>query len=250
MARPKIWNVGKLHAESEAGHAAADAGLIASKISTIKVDGKDIPSADAPLSNKIEAINAQLGTGEKTQDMSELIASNGVLAAKVEELEGKLTQSNSSNSALIQKNTELEGKLTISQSSVQTLNASTATNTNLLQASNKEVVRLTELAKDQKTNLAKRCLAAGCIDVKGEDGKSLAKDAADTDKLDAAMKLSFEDLDKAYAGAVNAAVAKTGVSFSIIPNAVPSGAADKKTEATGRDRFKSSAKVEGRQVTA
>jgi hypothetical protein len=89
----------------------------------------------------------------------------------------------------------------------------------------------------QKMELAQRCLAANCIEV--------PKDATDEAKMEAAMKLSHQDLFKAYNGAVNAAVARTGVTFAEIPSALPSTPAQKKEEPKGRAGFIKSLRIQG-----
>ena len=61
-------------------------------------------------------------------------------------------------------------------------------------------------------------------------------------KMAAAMKLSHDDLFKAYNGAVNSAVAKTGVSFADIPSGKPAGVNEAK-EVKGRARFAKGFKV-------
>jgi len=229
-----IANIGKANAEINSGHEAADAALIAAKITTLKVDGKDIPAAEAPLAVKIAAVSALISSGDKSQDVSELIASNGQIAAQVEELQGKLTVANATISASTQKISVLESELATNKASVQTLTADLTTHKNLLKASNDEASRVTGIANSQKLTLAKRCIAAGCID--------FAKDATEADKVAAAEKMSYDDLDKAYAGAVNAAVAKTGVSFATIPSAPATGTTtgNQPKELTGRARFNAS----------
>ena len=225
-----IANIGKANAEINSGNEAADTALIAAKITTLKVEGKDVPSAEAPLAVKIAAISALVSSGDKSQDVSELIASNGQIAAQIEDLQAKLSVANATIAASTQKISTLESELATNKASVQTLTSDLTTHKNLLSASNTEAARLSGQLNAQKSALAARCIAAGCID--------FAKDATESDKVAAAEKLSFDDLFKSYNGAVNAAIKKTGVSFADVPAAPPVNS--EKKELTGRARFNAS----------
>lgn len=246
MARSKasLLNYKGMGKELEASDTAIDALLVSAKVTTINVDGKDVPAADAPLPAKISAIGKLISSGNPTEDTAELIRANGEQAALVTELEGKLTVAQSTISAQTQKIAELEGKYNTAQASVTKLTAEAGTSANLLKAATDEVTRTTGMLNAQKTALANRCIAASCLSLTGEDGKPLAESATADEKLSAALKLSHDDLWKSYSGAVNAAVAKTGVTFSDIPAPKPSDKADKQ-EPKGRERFRASAKVQG-----
>lgn len=235
MAKISIFNIGKANAEINAGHEAADKALTAAKITSIAVDGKDVPASDAPLAAKISAVASLVSAGDKTQDISELIASNGQVAAQVEDLTAKLTTANATTSAQAQKINTISAELVTSQASVATLTAKNTELSNLLDASSKEAARVTGIANAQKTALAQDCIECGCLALVGEDGKPLAADASADVKLAAALKLSSDDLRKSFKGAVNTAMSKTGVSLFAIPTA-PVGEA-KKTELKGRARF-------------
>jgi len=222
---------------------AADSAIVpilaAAKISTITVSGKEVSAADAPLAAKIEALGKLTASGDTTQDSAELIRANGELAAQNEEIAGKLTAAQATITASTQKVNELTSKLTTSESAVTKLTTDLSAKDLLLDAATKENTRVTGLVNAQKTALAQRCLAAGCVDL-----SALDKNATEAQKLEAAEKLSFDDLFKAYNGAVNAAVAKTGVSFAAIP-AAPVTASNQKPEAKGRARFSAGVVVPG-----
>ena len=239
-------NLIKSRAELVASDAAIDPILASSKITVLQVDGKDVPATDAPLPVRITALGKLISTGDKTADTAALIEANGQLAAQTEANESKLTVANSTISAQTQKIASLETQLATQTASVQTLTATLASTENLLKASNGEVARTMKALADQKQALALRCLAANCLDLTGEDGKPLAKEASQEIRLAAAMNLSQEDLFKFYNGAVNAAVSKTGVSFETIPNMVPSGIGQKPIatdEPKGRARFAQAVKI-------
>jgi|ERR1035437_933260 hypothetical protein len=230
MARKQSANFIGMNRELSASDEAIAPLLEAAKISTVAVDGKDVPAADAPLPARISALGALLASGDKTVPDSQLVKANGDLAAQVSTLEGKLTVSESTASAQVQKLNELTGSLATAQNAVTKLTADYTAQDLLLKASVAENTRVTGVLNTQKSALAARCIAAGCID--------FAKDATEADKVAAAEKLSFDDLFKSYNGAVNAAIKKTGVSFADVPAAPPANA-DKK-ELTGRARFNAS----------
>jgi len=66
--------------------------LVAANISTINVDGKAVPAAEAPLNLQIAALGAVKATGSTTQDSAQLIEANGQLAAQKDKLAKQLTQ--------------------------------------------------------------------------------------------------------------------------------------------------------------
>jgi hypothetical protein len=225
MAKHTFWNIGKANSEISTGHEEADKILTAAKISTLNVDGKDVPATDAPLAVKISAVSALLNSGDKTQDVSELIASNGVIAAQVEELTGKLTVANASVQSLSREKTDLEGRLSTATASVDRLTTEAGTNKNLLESSNKEVSRVSKEVTSQKTALARLCIRTGCLDLKADDGAAFPADASEDVKVAAVMKITdgrevftFENLVTAYSGALNAAAARVGVKLETVPS--------------------------------
>jgi hypothetical protein len=242
---PKFWNIVKANAEIDSAHTEANKSLATAKISTLKVDGKDVAAADAPLAVKIAAIASVSASGEKTQDVSELIASNGQIAAQVEDLNGKLTVANATVSAQSQKIVALESEVATQAASVQTLTAEATTTRNLLEASNKEAARATAQFNAVNAEISGYALKANCLELVGADGKAFAADASEAAKVEAANKISVGDKMKAIFGAVNAAVQKTGVSFAATP--APAPAVAQKEEAKGRARFSASVKVAGLQ---
>src|SRR5690348_14565569 len=108
MAFKFLPNITKANAQIQAASEVIDPALAAAKISTLKVDGKDVAASEAPLSVKVAAIAALVGAGEKSQDVSELIATNGQIAARVEALEGELATANATVAAQTQKISGLE----------------------------------------------------------------------------------------------------------------------------------------------
>jgi hypothetical protein len=218
MPRTKSLNFVKLNDELFASDAAIDPILASAKITVLKVDGKDVPAAEAPLQSKISAIGALVSSGDKTQDAAQLIAANGQLAAQGEQLQANLTASEATIAAQNQKISELTGNFNVSQASVQKLTSENATQTNLLEASNKEVSRITAEANRINREVSQMCVSVGCLDLKGEDGKPLAKDAKAEDQLAAADKLPIADKLKSFGGALHAAASKVGIQLAVVPN--------------------------------
>lgn len=235
----KFFNIGKANGEIDAANSAINPLLAADKITSIKVAGVDVPASDAPLADKINAYGALRASMKgNTQEMSELLATNGQVAAQVEKLTADNATMTASNGSLVQKNNEQAAQISTLTASVATLTAKNTEQANLLNASNAEAARLARDLNAINSEVSRLCLDYGCLDLTSEDGKPLAKDASDDDRLAAANRISIPDKLKASKGAVNSAMAKTGVSFASIPTAMPSAAAGdpKKMTATERCR--------------
>lgn len=248
MAIKFLANISKANAQLQAGHEAIDPALASAKISTLKVDGKDVPASEAPLSVKIAALANLTAAGEKSQDVSELIATNGHIAAKVETLEGDLATAQGLVASQTQKISALEGQLATASATVDRQTASGAQDGMLLKASNGEVSRLTKEIAAVNTDLSKLCLEYGCLDLTTVDGKLLAKDAAEDVKLEAANRVPIADKLKASKGAVNAAMRNLGLNTNQLPAGGSATNAPEKKEVKGRDRMKAAIKIEGHTV--
>ena len=245
MAKYTFFNITKANAEIAAGHEAIDAALVAANIATVKVDGKEVPATDAKLSDKIAALNALVKVGDASQDVAELTASNGLIAGKVEGLETELATANAKNETLSRENVTLNDKVTQLQGSVTTLTTQLTEKTALLEASNKEALRVTKEKAAQETEIAKLCVATGCVELKDDNGAALDAKATEEQKLAAAIRHGFDNNVKAYRGAVNAAIAKTGSTPLEIPSAPPAAGATKKPELTGSARMAAATKIAG-----
>jgi chromosome segregation ATPase len=212
-----IANIGKANAEINSGNEAADAALTAAKITTLKVDGKDVPSAEAPLSVKISAIAALVASGDKTQDISELIASNGQIAAQVEDLTGRNATLTATVSGQAQKISSLETELATSKTSVATLTAEVAGHKNLLEAAGNENVRVTGLLNSANAEISKQCIAVNCLTLTDGEGKPLAKTATDSQKLESANKIPVAEKITALMGAIHSSAANIGLDLKQVP---------------------------------
>lgn len=210
-------NFKKNHADVVAAESALAPILKASNITSISVDGKEVSASDAPLAAKIVALGKLIATGDKTEDSAAAIQANGELAAQLEASEGKLLAANATISAQTQKINEITGQLTVAKDSVTTLTARNTELGTLLKASTDEGIRLTAAVNAQKLALAKDCLAWGCVEFKGVDGKPLAQDASDSDLAKAAEAMSFAELNTAKNGAINSSMSKMGVNLGKLP---------------------------------
>jgi len=244
MARKQSWNPRPLLAELSAADDVINPLLDAAKITSIKVSGADRPASDAPLPDRISAFANVTKTGATSADAVELATLNGQITAQLEKSDGELAVAKSSVATLTQEKTALTADLATSRTSVDTLTASNAElgNRNTVLAKNLEISAGNMNALNR--TLSQFCLRADCLSLVGEDGKAFGKDATEEHKLLAADKIPVSEKFTALFGAVNAAVAKTGVSFAALPTAVPGG-----TQA-GAPKFKSATELCAAAVAA
>lgn len=239
-------NFKKNHAELTAAESAIAPILTAANIKTVSVKGVDVSVSEAPLADKIVALGKLTASGDKTEDSAALVSANGQLAEQVEAVEGKLLAEKSISASQSQKIIDLTGQLTVKTDALTSETAGHLATKDLLNTTTEAATRLTGELAAQKTALAQRCIAANCLDL-----SALGKDATDAQRLEAAEKLSFDALFAAYNGAVNSAIAKTGVSFAALPSAVPGGtqaAAPKFKSATELCAAAVQAKAQGKPV--
>ena len=246
----KFWNIGKANAEIDSAASILAPALAKAGIQTIAVDGKTVAASEAPLSAQITALIAAQPVVPDSQNAAEALVSNDLISKELDSTKTELALAKTSVDSLTRSNADLQGRLATADASVQSLTVKVGVLTTERDAAVNQFTSNSKELTAQKTALAERCLAAGCLELTGEDGKTLAADASHETKLAAAMKLSHGDLFKAYNGAVNAAVAKTGVTFAAIPSGTSTSTADKKPEAKGRDRFNAAVKIEGKTQNA
>lgn len=225
----KIFNILKANAEIAGADAAITPALATAGITVIKVEGKDVPAGEAPLAAKISALLAVAPPGASTQQISDVLLSNDALSKQLETVTAENVLNKASAQALTTEKATLNLSLTTANASV---NALTASNADL---ANRNKIAGEQFAAKQgeliavNRDISRLCVSANCLELVGEDGKPLAKDATDEQKLAAADKVPVADKLKAFSGAVNAAMAKTGLSFATLPTGAPNGQqADKK----------------------
>lgn len=221
MARKQSWNVGKLNAELTASDAAINPLLESAKITSIKVDGKEVPASEAPLPDRIKAYSDVAKSGATSADAVELAELNGQVTAQLEKASGELALAQASVSTLTQEKSRLTSDLATAQASVTKLTADNAElgsrNTTLAKELESSAGRL----NTQKLALARKCVACNAVEFKGADGKALTAEASDADLLAASKELTFDSLMASFSGAVNLAMNKTGVSLFAVPGEKP-----------------------------
>lgn len=211
MPKKSFWNIGKANAEITAADSAIDPALANAKITTLKVDGRDVPAHEAPLASKISALLSVAAPGVAAQDISELVVTNDQLSKQIEKVSDENTQLAAGNAALTQENVQTKADLVTAKASIESLTASQSELSVRHEAALNQVSASTTKFNALNTKISQACITAGCLE--------LPKDA-DTDekKLEAANAIKPEDKLTAYEGAVNAAVARIGDGNGKVPN--------------------------------
>lgn len=241
MRKFKFLSLSDNQAEIDAAQAALDPMLAKAGIKEINIGGKVFHFDNAEekgkiaLAEQIKAL-AALSPATSTQDISLIIQDSENTAKLATEAQEKLETANTNVATLTREKLAAEEKLKTAENTIASMTRDNANLTNQLDAAIKQHGKALSEQNASKTALAAKCLAANCLDLNGDDGKPLPNDATQESKMAAAMKLSYGDLFKAFNGAVNAAVAKVGVTFADIPSGKPSNVNDKK-ELKGRERF-------------
>jgi len=210
MPKKSFWNIGKANAEITAADSAIDPALANAKITTLKVDGRDVPASEAPLASKISALLSVASPQAAAQDISELVVTNDQLSKQIEKVSDENTRVASGNAALTQENVQVKSDLDTAKASIASLTASNSELNVRHEAALRQVADSSAKFNALNTKISKACLTANCLE--------LPKDA-DTDekKLEAANAIKPEDKLIAYEGAVTAAMANVGITAKV-PN--------------------------------
>ena len=250
MAKISIFHIGKANAELNAADEALAPALAKAGINSIAVDGKTLSLAEASLSAKISALISAQPPVTDSSSAAEALVSNELISKELEKVNTELAIKTTAVDGLTRDKAELAEKLGKSEAAVTDLTGKLSTCTIERDSAVNQFNATAKQLSAQKVALAERCISANCLDLNGTDGKPLAKDATHEAKIEAAVKISHEDLFKAYNGAVNAAVAKTGVSFAEIPSGKPAGVGEQKPEVKGRAKFTAALRINGQTKTA
>ena len=230
----KIFNIGRANGLLDNAAAVLAPALAKSGITTVSVEGKTVPVAEAPLASQIAALLTAQPATDGAQNAAEALVSNELISKELEVNKSELALKTTAVDSLTRDNKELTSKLSNAEATVQDL---TVKNTVLKQerdACSNQFASANQQLAAQRTELAKLCIASGCVETKGD---------TDDAKLESVKEVSHADLLKSYRGAVNAAIAKTGALPLEIPIAPP-GAASKQ-EPKGRARMLASIKIAG-----
>jgi hypothetical protein len=219
----KFFNISKANEALEAASAAIQPDLEKAGITTAMRDGKQIPIADATLAEKIIALRVAQPTGTDLQLRAELLESNATIAARCEKAESDLAIAKTTVATLQREKADLETRLSTKQGAVQTLTSQKAQLEVQLKASSDEFGRVNRDLAAVNATVSEMCVNAGCLELKGEDGKALAADATQDEKLKAANAIPIADKLTAYKGAVNAALVRVGIPAGTLPGGAPGG---------------------------
>lgn len=221
MALFKFTSISKADSEIKAADSVIDAALTEAKINTLTVAGQSVAASKAPLADKISAVLALTKPGAATLEVSEVVASNDALSAQIDTVTAERDRLNAGNQSLTAENAKLQTDLAAQRASVANL---TAANTELTVRHEAALRQVTDTAgKLTALNrmISEQCVAANCLDLADDKGFALKADAMQEQKLEVADKIPAADKLKAYSGAVTAAISRTGVNITMIPNGGP-----------------------------
>lgn len=240
MAKFKFFGISEADAEIKSADAAINPLLTAANITTIPVNGKPVAatSDEVPLAAKINALAATHKAGSGDEQMNQILANNQILADQAKASETRAVTAEASVSTLTAEKVALEARVKVLEGSVSTLTASNSELTNLRAAAVAEAGRVITEANALNSEISRLCLSANCLtDLRNASNELLASTATADEKLSAADRVKPADKLKAYAGALNAAVGRTGVTLAALPAPGLTATAAAKTEKTGRARF-------------
>lgn len=217
MPLPKIFNIVKLNEIVGASHTEADRLLAAANVTVIRVGTTDVPASDAPLAAKISAIGALLATNNVSQDMADLVASNDSITRQLQAVSDRNSILTSENASLTTQLASATTNLTTANGSVTTLTASAGETANRLEASNRQVADHARTIKSGNEAVSRLCLEYNCLTLVGTDGRPLPANASADQRLEAACAVPMDEKMASIRGAVNGALARTGVSVAALP---------------------------------
>jgi hypothetical protein len=221
MAKFSIFSITDANKAIESAHAAINPQLTAAKISTLEVNGKPVAatSDEVPLQVKISALAAVTKAGAADEQMSQLLASNQLLADQATQLRTENASLTTNVSTLSAEKVTLTNDLTAAKNANATLTAENTNLTQLREGAVKEGARVTGQLNALNSELSKRCLGIGCLsDLRGADNALLPSTATQAEREAAADRVSAADKIVALSGAVNSTLAKCGVDVSKLPS--------------------------------
>ena len=230
------------NADVEATTSVINPLLDAAKITTIEVNGKPLPatSDDVPNALKVAAWAATMKEGAGDQQLSQMAANNTILAGQAQESETRAVTAETKLATVTRENVALTEKLAVQTAAVARLTAENAEVVTLRKAANEEAGRVTKESMAINSEISRAALSFNCLsDLRGADGKLLPSTASAEERQAAAELIPVADKIKAIGGAVNAAVARTGVTLAAIPatGTTAINGQRPKEEVKGRARF-------------
>ena len=244
----KFFGIGEADKEIKSADAALNPLLDAAKITTISVNGKQLPatSDEVPLAAKITALAATYKEGAGDQEISEMTRNNTILAEQAKAAEARAVTAETNLATSTRETVRLNEELTTQRAAVARLTAENAEVITLRKAANTEAGRVTAEMNAVNAEVSRQALSFNCLtDLRGADGKLLPSTATEHERQTAAELIPVADKLKAIGGAVNAAVQRTGVTLAAIPGTGTTkinGAKPAEQEVTGRARFNQAVK--------
>lgn len=229
MPRFKFFGMNEADAAIKAADAAIDPLLTSAKITTIEVNGKQLPatSDDVPTHLKILAFASTVKDGAGDKEVSQALANNTILADQAKSFETRAVTAETNSDTATREAVSLRAELQVQKDAVAKLTAENAEVVTLRKAANVEAGRVTEQINAVNTELSKRCLAEGCLsDLRDEKKELLPSTASPEARQAAAERIPVADklatLCSFKDGKVNAAMSRLGLTVGQIPNA-PAG---------------------------
>jgi hypothetical protein len=240
----RSWNALTLRAELDAIDTTLAPHLDKAKVLTASIDGKSVPISDAPIADRIKSLMAVNPVGEDNQKGADLSITNADIAARLEKAESDLSVANATTGGLHSKIRDLEARATTAESTVQKMTAERGQLDLELHSSRSEYARVGKEQAALNGEISRLCLGANCLtDLRDDKNNLLASTATAADRESAANRVAPADKLKAYAGALNSAVARTQVSLAALPAPGATAIAGAKTEVKGRARFSAAVAV-------
>lgn len=234
----RSWNALTLRAELDSLESAFAPHLDKAKVLTASIDGKSVPISEAPLLDRFKSLMAVNPVGEDKQKDADLSITNADIAARLEKAESDLSVANATISGLQAKNRDLETRATTAEGTVQKMTAERGQIDLQLQSSQSEYRRVSGEQAALNSEISRICLGASCLsDLRDEKNNLLASSANSAEREAAANRVPPADKLKSYAGVLNAAVARTGVSLAALPAPGATATGSQKPEVKGRARF-------------
>ena len=224
MARKQSWNAVKLTAELSASDAAIDPLLDAAGITTIKINGEDVPASKAPLQERINAYAAVAKAGVKDKDDVDLATLNTQITAQLEKSDAALAVAQANVASLTQEKSVLTTNLSVSQANVSRLTAENAQIADLKDNAIKLAGQMTAERNGLNSEISRQALKFNCLtDLKDKEGKLLPSTASAVEREAAADLIPAKDKLVALGAVCTNALQRLGVPSGQAPAQAPAG---------------------------
>jgi hypothetical protein len=220
MAKFKFFGISEADAEIKSADAAINPLLTSAKITTIEVNGKQVPatSDEVPLALKISNLAATFKEGAGDKEISEMTRNNTILADQAKAAEARAVTAETNAATVARENVALNEQVVTLTASVARLTAENAEVITLRKAANSEAGRVTAESLAINSEISKKALAWNAVsDLRDEKGNVLSSKATEAEKLSAAERIPIAEKLTAIGGAVTAALQRAGVRADATP---------------------------------